>query len=172
MAELDILTYPDKRLVCVAKNVEQIDGCLQKLIENMAETMYKAPGVGLAAPQVGEACRVIVYDVGPDRESRGQWEALINPVIVEREGEIVSEEGCLSVIDYRSDVKRAARVCVRGLDRHGKPVELECEDLLAIVMQHETDHLDGVLFIDHISRLKRELYVKRRMKQLRKANDE
>ena len=172
MAVMNIVTFPDKRLLCEAKVVNDIDGKLQQLIDSMAETMYCAPGIGLAANQVGEDCRLIVYDLSPDLDNRGKWEALVNPVIVESEGEIVSEEGCLSVVDYRAEVRRAARVCVQAYDRHGNPVERECEDMLAIVMQHEIDHLHGALFIDRISKLKRNLYIKRRMKQLKaEAND-
>jgi len=172
MATLEILKFPDKKLLEKAEPVDDFDGRLQQLIDDMAETMYQAPGIGLAAPQVGEGRRLIVYDTSPDRENRGKFEALINPVIVECEGEIVSEEGCLSVVDYQADVKRYASVCVEALDRRGNSIQRECKELLAVVMQHEIDHLDGVLFIDRISKLKRGLYVKRRMKQLKNQSDD
>jgi len=171
MAYLNILEYPDKRLSMVAKPVEDLDGRIQKLIVDMAETMYRAPGIGLAATQVGEDCRVLIYDVGP-RERRGIYHVLINPLIVQQEGEQVTEEACLSVVDYRANVRRAARICVKALDRHGRPVEREYEDLLAVVIQHEMDHLDGILFIDRISKLKKSLYTKRLMKRLKKDPNE
>jgi len=159
-----ILTFPDERLKVECEPVEELTDEIQELIDDMAETMYAAPGIGLAAPQVGEQCRVIVFDVGSREEPRNPM-ALINPEIVECEGEIVSEEGCLSVLDYNSEVKRSSRVCVRGLDREGRSLEIEADDLLAIVLQHEIDHLDGILFIDRISKLKRSLYVKRMKKK-------
>jgi peptide deformylase len=171
MACLEILKYPDKRLIRVAYPIENVDGRIQKLILDMAETMYHAPGVGLAAPQVGEDCRILIHDV-ETKEKRGSYQVLINPLIVEREGEQVTEEGCLSVVDYRANVRRAARICVRAIDWHGKPVEREYENLLAIVVQHEIDHLDGILFIDRISKLKKSLYTKRLMKQLKKSADD
>ena len=172
MSVLDIVIFPDKRLSSLTKTIENIDGDLQQLIENMAETMYYVPGIGLAANQIGEDRRVLVYDVDPDGVRSGKWETLINPVIVESEGETLLEEGCLSVVDFRAEVQRAARVCVQAIDRHGNPVEREYEDMLAIVMQHEIDHLNGILFIDRISKLKRSLYVKRRMKQLKKDEND
>jgi peptide deformylase len=155
----------------IAKPVENLNGRIQKLIVDMAETMYHAPGVGLAATQVGENCRVLIYGAGP-REKRGSYHVLINPLIVQQEREQVTEEGCLSVVDYRANVRRAAHICVSALDRHGKPVEREYEDLLAVVIQHEMDHLDGILFLDRISKLKKSLYTKRLMKQLKKDPDE
>ena len=162
-----ILTFPDERLKIRCEPVEELNDGIQELIDDMAETMYSAPGIGLAAPQVGEQCRVIVFDVGTRDEPRKPM-ALINPEIVECEGEIVSEEGCLSVLDYNSEVKRSARVWVRGLDRDGRRLEIEAEELLAIVLQHEIDHLDGILFIDRISKLKKSLYVKR-LKKIEKS---
>lgn len=168
MPKLDILTYPDKFLRQPTKPVDNINGDLQKLIEDMAETMYEAPGVGLAAIQVGNDKSILVYDEMPGEEKR-QFQVVINPKIIEREGEIISEnEGCLSVPEFRSDVKRSSLVLVEGLDRHGKPLRLEAEGLLAVVLQHEIDHLNGKLFIDRISALKRQLYI-RRMKKLIKG---
>jgi len=159
-----ILTFPDDRLKVRCEPVEELTDEIQDLIDDMAETMYAAPGIGLAAPQVGERCRVIVFDVGSREEPRKPM-ALINPEIVQCEGEIVSEEGCLSVLDYNSEVKRSSRVCVRGLDREGRSLEIEADDLFAIVLQHEIDHLDGILFIDRISKLKKSLYIKKMKKR-------
>lgn len=164
--KLRIYTYPEAVLRKKAEPVENIDEDLQKLIDDMAVTMYEAPGVGLAANQVGEARCVIVYDVSPQEEGRN-LNVLINPEIVSTEGEIVQEEACLSVIDYAADVKRCAKIQVRGVDRHGEPVDLEADGLLSVCLQHEMDHLNGVLFIDHISSLKRTLY-KKKLKKLLK----
>ena len=167
MTLLDILTYPDKRLRHKAAPVEKVDDDIRKLIDDMAETMYHAPGMGLAAVQVGIDKRIIIYDIsGPENEPK--LEVLINPEIVESEGSMLSEsEGCLSVPDYRSDVKRYERVKVEALDRYGEPVHIETDGLHAIVLQHEIDHLDGVLFIDKISALKREMYKRKVKKQLK-----
>jgi peptide deformylase len=167
MAIREILTYPDKFLRQPTKPVTAINDAVEELIADMIETMYDEPGVGLAAIQVGADQSIIVYDATPaDGERRAQ--ALINPEIVSSEGIQLSEnEGCLSVPDFRADVKRAARVRVKGLDRAGQAVDFEAEDFLAIVLQHEIDHLNGVLFIDRISPLKREMYKRRRKKQLR-----
>lgn len=168
MTILEIKTYPDTFLSQPTKPVENIDGNLQELIENMADTMYAAPGVGLAAIQVGHDKSLLVYDIAPKDEKRS-LQVLINPRIVTSEGTIISEnEGCLSVPDYRTDVKRAAKVLVEAFDREGKPVRLEAEGLMALVMQHEIDHLNGILFIDRISSLKRQMYKRRVKKDLRR----
>jgi len=168
MAILKILTYPDTFLKEKAKPVESIDRSVQKLIDDMAETMYDAPGTGLAAIQVGSDKSIIVYD-GLPGEDENQLHVLINPVIVSSSGETLSEqEGCLSVPDYREDVKRAEFVHVEGLDRDGKPVTLKTAEFLAIVLQHEIDHLNGILFIDRISKLKRNLYKKKIMKNIKR----
>jgi peptide deformylase len=168
MTLLKILTYPDNFLRRSAKPVENIDGSLQKVVDDMAETMYHAPGVGLAAIQIGINKSLIVYDVKPQDEKR-LLQVLINPRIVESEGEFLSEEeGCLSVPDFRATVKRAARILVEGFDREGKPLRFEAEGLPAVVLQHEIDHLNGKLFIDRISSLKRELYKRRMRKKLKK----
>jgi peptide deformylase len=165
MTKLEVLTYPNKFLQQPTKPVENIDEVIQKLVADMAETMYEAPGVGLAAIQVGSDKQVLVYDEKP-AENDHRFGVIINPKVVETEGQIISEnEGCLSVPDFRSDVKRAARIIVEGVDRDGKPLRVEAEGFLAIVLQHEIDHLNGTLFIDRISALKRELY-KRRMKKI------
>ena len=168
MEPLEIVTFPDKFLKQPTKPVETIDGELQHLIDRMAHTMFAAPGVGLAAIQVGSDKSLIVYDGRPG-EDRPLLQVLINPRIVAHEGLILSEnEGCLSVPDFRADVKRSASVLVEGVDREGRPVRIERDDFLSIVLQHEIDHLNGILFIDRISALKRQLYRKRVMKQLRR----
>ena len=165
---LNILTYPDKFLRQPTRLIEDIDGTTQKMIEDMSFTMYEAKGAGLAAIQVGFDKSLIIYDVSPSEENRS-LQVLINPRIVESNGRIISEEeGCLSVPDLRADVKRAESVLVEGLDREGKPLRIDAEGHLAIVLQHEIDHLNGILFIDHISALKRELYKRRIKNQLRK----
>ncbi len=168
MPILPILKYPDPILARVCRPVEEVDRPLIELAEAMAETMYAAPGIGLAAPQVGSQQRLVVIDVAKD-EARGNPMFLFNPVIVASEGETVYEEGCLSVPDLVADVTRAAHVVVQAMDRDGRPITLDAQGLLAICLQHELDHLDGRLFLDHISPLKRALYKKRRAKQLRKA---
>ena len=168
MTILEIKTFPDKFLSQPAKPVENIDGNLQNLIDGMAATMYNAPGVGLAAIQVGHDESLLVYDIAPRDEERS-LQVLINPRIIASDGSILSEnEGCLSVPDFRADVKRASQILIEGVDRDGNPVRMEAEGLLAIVLQHEIDHLNGTLFIDHISSLKRELYKRRIKKSLRK----
>lgn len=170
MAVRRILTYPDTVLRERAEPVTNIDGKIQQIIDDMADTMYHAPnGVGLASNQVGELRRIIMFDTSA-KDEPNDLVVLINPEIVEADGLVVNEEGCLSVIDYRADVKRAERVTVKGIDRQGNPITLEKEGLDAMVLQHEIDHLNGILFIDHISKLKRELY-KRRLKKLLKQRE-
>ncbi len=167
MAIFEILTYPNKFLSQPTKQITDIDDEIRNLIEGMAATMYKAPGVGLAAIQVGYDKSLLVYDVSPRDEERS-LQVLINPRIVLSEGTTISEdEGCLSVPDYREDVKRAASIIVEALDREGKPLRIEAEGLLAIVLQHEIDHLNGILFINRISSLKRQMYKRRVKKNLR-----
>lgn len=157
---LEILTYPDPRLKEKAREIEKITPELRKLAQDMAETMYANEGIGLAAPQVGERCRLVVVDLtGPER--REGLLVLVNPRITSAEGQTETDEGCLSVRSYRSMIKRAAKVTVAARDLDGGDVALEAEDLLAVCLQHEIDHLDGVLFIDHISRLKRLFYDKK-----------
>src|SRR5262245_55995777 len=159
MALRPILQYPAPPLKKRAESVPDIDGALVGLIEDMAETMYAAPGVGLAAPQVGVSQRVIVLDIHNEDEEPGKrLLKLINPVIAERDGEIIWEEGCLSVPDLTAPVKRARRVLVRAWTPEQREVEVEGEELLAVALQHEIDHLDGTLFLDRLSRLKRDLY--------------
>lgn len=167
-----ILTFPDPFLKNEANDVENIDGRVVEAIDDMAQTMYAAPGVGLAAPQIGLNERIVVVDVGEEDENGERGKELIqiiNPEIVEEEGEIVWEEGCLSVIDFRAEVTRANRIWVKGYDRDQKEVSLEAEGLLAVALQHEIDHLDGTLFLDHLSRLKRDMYTRRVKKALREG---
>jgi peptide deformylase len=159
-----IHTFPDTVLKTRAEEVTDINGDLQSLIDDMGATMYGAPGLGLAANQVGDLRRVIVFDVS-HKEGPRDLQVIVNPCITACEGELFHNEGCLSVLDYAAEVRRSSRVCVTGVDRHGKPVTLEAEGLKAVVVQHEIDHLDGVLFIDRISRLKRGLYLRRLKKQ-------
>jgi peptide deformylase len=169
MALLEILEYPDGFLSKPTFPVTDINGDLQQQIDDMAQTMYHAPGVGLAASQVGINQCFLVYDVSP-RDDKRSLHVLINPRIVCQEGEILSEnEGCLSVPDYRSDVVRFSQIQVEGVDRDGNPLSFEAEGYLAIVLQHEIDHLQGVLFIDRISALKRTLYKKRIKKRLKQS---
>jgi peptide deformylase len=165
-----ILKYPEPILKKVATDVPNIDGALVQTIDDMVETMYDAPGVGLAAPQIGLSQRVIVLDVDPENKGK-QLLKLINPVIAESEGDIVWEEGCLSVRDYVAEVRRAAKVLVRAHTPEGREVAIEGSDLLAVALQHEIDHLDGKLFIDRLSRLKRDLY-RRRLKKLEREGRE
>jgi len=168
MTKLEIVTYPDNFLSQPTRPIENIDGKVQDLIENMAETMYLAPGIGLAAIQVGVDKSLLVYDVSAKDEKRS-LQVLINPRIISSEGSILSEgEGCLSVPDFRADVKRSAAILVEGVDRNEKPMRIEAEGFLAVVLQHEIDHLNGVLFIDRISSLKRGMYNRKIQKNLRK----
>ena len=167
MSKLDILTYPNNFLSKPTEPLNNIDGKVQEMIDKMAATMYAAPGIGLAAIQVGWDKSLLIYDVAPREESRA-LHVLINPQIVTHEGEIVSEnEGCLSVPDFRADVKRSANITVEGHDREGKPVRMDADGLLAIVLQHEIDHLNGTLFIERISSLKRQMYKRRIKKQMK-----
>ena len=159
--KLDIRFYPDPVLAEKARPIEAITPELKQLAKDMAETMYANEGIGLAAPQVGESVRLVVIDLtGP--EVREGLRVLVNPEIVARSEEVVeTEEGCLSVAALRSKVRRSARVTVKAQDLDGNPLTIEADELLAVCLQHEIDHLDGVLFIDHISRLKRSLYDKK-----------
>jgi peptide deformylase len=153
MSQLEILTFPNPRLRQVAKPVTQVDDRVQRHIDDMFETMYAAPGIGLAAIQVGIPLRLVVIDVS---EQHDQPLCLINPEILAKEGEEEMDEGCLSVPGFYETVRRAERVRVRALDRDGQPFELETDGLLAVCIQHEIDHLDGKLFVDYLSSLKRQ----------------
>jgi peptide deformylase len=169
MPSLDILKYPDPRLSRRAEPVKNITGATFQFIHDMLDTMYAAPGVGLAATQVGSLERIIVLDVHPDNPGKTVYK-LINPMITRAEGEIVWEEGCLSVVDFTAEVRRAAQVEVVAVDEREREIKIEAEGLLAVALQHEIDHLDGKLFIDRISRLKRDLYARRRKKMVRSGN--
>lgn len=162
-----ILTYPNPELKKKSAPVTIITDSVRELVIDMAETMYNAPGIGLAAPQVGIHQRVIVIDISAKNEPPGLIVA-INPTIVHAEGETYEEEGCLSVPDYAANVRRHALVIVKALDLEGVEQIWKAEDLLAIAFQHEIDHLDGILFIDHLSALKRELF----QRKARKAAEE
>ena len=152
MAILEILHFPDERLRQVCSPVEVFDGALQTLVDSMFETMYAAPGIGLAAIQVNVHKRVLVADISEDRSGAI---CLINPEILSSEGEEEMDEGCLSVPGFYETVRRAERIRVKALDRNGNPIELETGGLLAVCIQHEIDHLNGKLFVDYISPLKR-----------------
>ena len=161
-----IRTYPDPVLRNKTGRVEKIDGSLDRLIEDMIETMHAAPGVGLAANQVGVPLQLAVIDLSgrENVEQRHPLFVIINPEILLSVGSIVEEEGCLSIPDYSEKVKRAAKVKVRAQDRTGKPFEIEAEGLLAKALQHEIDHLNGLLFVDRLSPLKKNIF-KRRFKK-------
>jgi len=166
MALREIRTYPDPVLRNKTSRVERIDSALDRLIEDMVETMRAAPGVGLAANQVGVPLQLAVIDLSSreDEEQRHPLLVIINPELVVMEGSVLEEEGCLSIPDYAEKVKRAARVKVRAQDRTGKQFELEAEGLMAKALQHEIDHLNGLLFVDRLSSLKKHLF-KRRFKK-------
>lgn len=161
-----ILHYPDPRLRRQARPVVEVNDQVRQLVDDMAETMYQAPGIGLAAIQVNEAWRIVVIDFS---ESRDQLHVFINPEILYREGEQEREEGCLSVPGIYEPVIRANRIRVRALNRDGKPFELDTEGLLATCIQHEIDHLDGKVFVDYLSRLKQTRIRKKLEKQQRLA---
>lgn len=166
MAVRPILHYPDPRLRRQALPVAQVDDTVRRLVDDLAETMYAAPGIGLAAIQVNEPRRVIVIDLS---EERNQLRVFINPEIVARDGAQTLEEGCLSVPGIYEEVTRPNRVRVRALDRDGQPFELEAEGMLATCIQHEIDHLDGKVFVDYLSRLKQSRIRKKLEKQQRLA---
>ncbi|MDD6088009.1 MAG: peptide deformylase [Desulfovibrionaceae bacterium] len=164
---LPILYYPDPLLEQKSEPVTEITDEIRQLAQDMTETMYKADGIGLAAPQIGRLIRMVVIDItGP--EKREDLRILINPELtpVESEGFVEGEEGCLSVRDYRSNVVRYAKVLYKALDLNGKEISGEAEGLLSVCLQHETDHLDGKVFLDRISRLKRRLYTEKLKKRL------
>ena len=165
MAVLEILSYPHPLLRKRAKPVREIDERIHRLAADMGQTIRHAPGIGLAAPQVGVPDRMIVVDLSAGERPEERI-VVVNPEITCREGEIQMEEGCLSVPDLRETVSRCRRVAVRGADLEGRAIEIEGEDLLAVVLQHEIDHLDGILFVDHLSQLKRSRYAARRKKAL------
>ena len=166
MAKLKILEFPDPRLRTKATPVAEVDDELRRLIGDMFETMYEAPGIGLAATQVDVHQRLLVADVSPDKS---EPHVLINPEIVEKDGVTVTDEGCLSVPGYYEEVERAQHIRVRFLDRNGDTQEMEAEGLLAVCIQHEMDHLDGKLFVDYLSETKRQRIRKKLEKERRHA---
>jgi peptide deformylase len=166
MSLLKILQYPDKRLHTVAKPVARVDEEVRQLVNDMAETMYAAPGIGLAATQVDRHIRLIVVDVS---EQKNALLVLINPEILAKDGEVVGEEGCLSVPGIYDKVTRAEHIRVRALDRDGQPFELAAEGLLAICIQHEIDHLDGKVFVEYLSRLKQDRIKSKLLKHQRET---
>src|SRR5262245_18158949 len=168
-----VLQFPDRRLREVSKPIEVVTDEIRALAQEMLDVMYNEPGIGLAAPQLGVPVRLVVVDVGWNEEGGGEGRRILgNPEIVHRDGTITWTEGCLSVPDFQAEVERAAQLRLRATDLDGKPVEIDAAELEAVCFQHELDHLDGVLFIDRISRLKRSIYVRKRMKQLRQERDE
>ena len=162
MALLNILHYPDPRLRTKAQPVKEVDEAIRRQIRNMFETMYAAPGIGLAATQVDFHQRLIVIDISEDKS---QPLALINPELLNKEGEQTYDEGCLSVPGFYEPVDRAARIRVRSLDQDGKPFEMDAEGLLAVCIQHEMDHLEGKLFVDYLTEMKRTRIRKKLVKQ-------
>lgn len=169
MAQLPIIVAPDPRLNQPCEPVAVVDGAIVRLMDDMLETMYAAPGIGLAAPQVGALKRIIVVDVSKDPDNPKPMQ-LVNPEIVWASDDLKDyEEGCLSLPDHYAQVTRPARVRIRYLDRTGKTCEVEADGLLATCLQHEMDHLDGVLFVDHISKLKRNVIL-RKLQKSKKHN--
>jgi len=169
MALRDILILPDKRLRLVSKPVAKIDSATRKLVDDMFETMYAAPGIGLAAIQVGEPKRIVTLDLAKKDEPK-QSQVFINPELLWQSEELrTHEEGCLSIPEYYEEVERPAEIKLKYLDLAGKAQELEAKGLLATALQHEIDHLNGVLFIDHISKLKRDRIIKKFTKAAKQA---
>ena len=166
MALLPILHYPDRRLHTIAKPITSVDDRIRRLINDMAETMYAAPGIGLAATQVDVHERLLIIDIS---ETRDQLQAFVNPVIIESSGDAETEEGCLSVPGVFEKVRRAERVKVNALNAQGQPFTLEADGLLAVCIQHEIDHLDGKVFVEYLSRLKQQRIAARLRKQERAA---
>ncbi|WP_028575067.1 peptide deformylase [Desulfonatronovibrio hydrogenovorans] len=165
-----LVTYPEEILSRKAEPVAEINDYIRDLAGDMAEIMYQNRGIGLAAPQVGEGLRLITVDLsGPDK--RDDLMVLVNPEIIDSQGESESEEGCLSVVGYKSSVCRAEKIRVRALDLKNNQVILDADDLLATCLQHEIDHLDGILFIDRISRLKRKMYDKKLSRWIKTKKD-
>ena len=166
MAVLNILRYPDPRLHRIAEPVREVDEHIRQLVRDMAETMYAAPGIGLAASQVDQHVRLIVIDISEDKS---QLQTFINPELLDKSGECEGEEGCLSVPGIYETVQRASHVRVRALGLDGKPFELEADDLLAVCLQHEMDHLEGKVFVEYLSRLKQTRIKSKLVKQARET---
>jgi peptide deformylase len=168
MAVLEICTYPDPVLREAACEIVAVDGEVQEFIDDMVDTMYDAPGIGLAANQVGRPVRIVVVDIQRPECEYGLI-VLVNPEIVSAEGSIVCEEGCLSVPDYFANVKRSEQIIVRGLNREGKPIEITASGLLSVALQHEIDHLDGKLFVDRLGVIARDIFKRKYRKKLKEA---
>ncbi len=166
MAVKKIITYPDPVLRQETRPVTAFDDELKELVQDLADTMYAAPGAGLAANQIGVSCKVVIIDTSPGKEEREHL-VLVNPEIIDGEGSMVEEEGCLSVIDFSAKVKRLKKIKIKAQDMDGNMHEFEAEDHLARVVQHELDHLNCILFIDRVSLLQRSLYKKKLKKMLR-----
>jgi len=162
---LDILKYPDKRLRTIAKPVVSVDETIRQQVKDMFETMYEAPGIGLAATQVNFHQRIIVIDIS---DQCNEPICLINPEVIEKSGEIQWEEGCLSVPDYYENIIRANDIKVQALNQHGETFELEASEMLSVCIQHEIDHLNGILFVDHLSKLKQKRLKKKTEKKVTK----
>lgn len=167
MSILKIYQYPAPVLREETKEVTEFDENLAKLVADMGETMYDAPGIGLAAPQIGQSLKLIVVDITKDPEAKKQFMVMVNPKITDHEGKQIDEEGCLSVPELSANVQRYKKITVSYQDLEGKDHELTTEDRFAVVLQHEIDHLNGILFIDHLSSLKRNLYKKKVKKWLK-----
>lgn len=165
MELLEIVKYPNPTLRENCQEISSIDDQIRSLLNKMANTMYDAPGVGLAAPQIGENIRAIVIDVGIDDGANNKLYKLINPKIINQTGEVDSDEGCLSIPGITGVIKRAESVIVSALDENGEELTIEAGGLLSVCLQHEIDHLNGILFIDHMSKLKREM-IKKKLKRL------
>ncbi len=162
---LEILKYPDPRLEKISEDVKVFDKALHRFLDSMAETMYSADGIGLAAPQVNKLQRMFVIDIGSQDENHNRIYEFINPVLSKGQGKVVYEEGCLSVPGIAEEVTRKETITVEYKDRDGKNQKMEAVDLLAVAIQHENDHLDGVLFVDRLSPLKRR-FVKRKLSKV------
>ncbi len=167
MSILKIYHYPEPVLRKKTETVNSFDDTLSQIIADMAETMYDAPGIGLAAPQVGKSLKLIVVDITKESDGEKEFMPMINPKIVEHEGKQLDEEGCLSLPELTSNVKRYKKVTVSYQDAEGKPHEITAEDRFAVVLQHEIDHVNGILFLDHLSTLKKTLYKKKVKKWLK-----
>ncbi len=163
-----IYQYPEPVLRQETEKIETFDSNLAKLVEDMAETMYDAPGIGLAAPQIGKSIKLIIVDTSEGKEGEKKYQALVNPEIIAHEGSQVDEEGCLSVPELTANVTRHQKITVLYQDLQGQAHELSTENRFAVVLQHEIDHLNGILFIDHLSLLKRNLYKKKVKKWLKR----
>ena len=173
MALREVIRFPDRRLAEISEPIEEVTDEIRVLARDMLDVMYDEPGIGLAAPQVAETVRLIVVDTQWTEEAAEKSPlVLVNPEIVHREGKLIWTEGCLSVPDFQAEVERAEQVRLLATDLDGQELVIDAEELQAVCFQHEVDHLDGILFINRISRLKREMYVRKRKKQLRQELEE